>query len=59
MSFAIKVWVSPKMYEALYSEMTARGHNSMKQTIRELLLTADEATIERAIELAKYREAQR
>ena len=59
MSFTYKIFVSPAAYENLYAEMRSRGHTSVKETIRDLMLTADDEDIERALRLAKQREAMR
>lgn len=59
MSFVYKIWVSPAAYENLYAEMQERGLLSVKQTIKALLLEADDAAVARALILAKKREEQR
>ena len=59
MAFTYKIWVSPPAYENLYAEMRSRGHVSVKETIKDLLLTADHEDIQRALRLAKRREEAR
>lgn len=59
MSFVYQVWVSPDAYESVYAEMRKRGHKSVKQTIKELLLEATEADVARALVLARKREDTR
>ena len=59
LSFTYKIWVSPAAYENLYAEMRERGHASVKATIKELLLEANEQDMAHAIVLAKKREAMR
>lgn len=51
------MWLSPRLYSLVYEVMAREGHKSVKQTIREGLLTAakDKALVERARQLAVLR----
>lgn len=58
MAFTYQVFVAPWLYEQLYQEMTRRGHKSVKQTMKGILIETaqDPDKVARAISLARTRE---